>query len=210
MGSEMCIRDRAKRALEVAATGGHSILFIGPPGTGKSMLASRLPGILPELSDEEALESAALQSITKGQFAISDWKQRPCRSPHHSASSVALVGGGSYPKPGEISLAHNGILFLDELTEFSRVALEQLREPLESGRIHLARANQSVEYPAQFLLVAACNPCKCGFLNDGTSRCQCSPASIESYRAKLSGPMLDRIDMPVSYTHLTLPTILLV
>ena len=193
---------QAKRALEVAATGGHSILFIGPPGTGKSMLASRLPGILPELSDEEALESAALQSITKGQFAISDWKQRPCRSPHHSASSVALVGGGSYPKPGEISLAHNGILFLDELTEFSRVALEQLREPLESGRIHLARANQSVEYPAQFLLVAACNPCKCGFLNDGTSRCQCSPASIESYRAKLSGPMLDRIDM-----HLHLPRV---
>jgi len=154
-------QQQAKRALEIAAAGGHSVLFIGPPGTGKSMLASRLPGILPELNNDEALASAAIQSVTNGQFDIGDWKQRPYRSPHHSASSVALVGGGSYPKPGEISLAHNGILFLDELTEFSRSALEQLREPLESGQIHLARANRSVQYPAKFLLVAACNPCGC-------------------------------------------------
>lgn len=200
-------QQQAKRALEIAAAGGHSLLFIGPPGTGKSMLASRLPGILPELDNDEALASAAIQSVTKGQFDIADWKQRPCRSPHHSASSVALVGGGSYPKPGEISLAHNGILFLDEFTEFSRASLEQLREPLESGQIHIARANQSVEYPAKFLLVAACNPCKCGLLNDGTNRCQCSTASIENYRAKLSGPMLDRIDIHLHLSRVDMKTL---
>jgi magnesium chelatase family protein len=195
-------QNRAKRALEIAAAGGHSLLFIGPPGTGKSMLASRLPGILPCLTVNEALETAAVQSVAQGQFEIDKWMQRPFRSPHHSASAVALVGGGSYPRPGEISLAHNGILFLDELTEFSRSALEQLREPLETGKIDIARANQSVQYPARFQLVTACNPCPCGYLGDGTDRCLCSANKVEQYRAKLSGPMLDRIDM-----HVHLPRI---
>lgn len=193
---------RAKRALEIAASGGHSLLFIGPPGTGKSMLASRLPGILPDLNLDEALETAAVQSVTQGEFDQISWLKRPFRSPHHSASSVALVGGGSHPKPGEISLAHNGILFLDELTEFSRAALEQLREPLETGEIHIARANQSVRYPASFQLVTACNPCPCGYLGDGTDRCCCGANKVEQYRAKLSGPMLDRIDL-----HVHLPRI---
>ncbi|MFT6406843.1 MAG: magnesium chelatase family protein [Arenicella sp.] len=193
---------RAKRALEIAAAGGHSLLFIGPPGTGKSMLASRLPGILPCLSLSEALETAAVQSVAQGQLDVDQWMQRPFRSPHHSASAVALVGGGSYPRPGEISLAHNGILFLDELTEFSRSALEQLREPLETGKINIARANQSVQYPARFQLVTACNPCPCGYLGDATGRCLCSANKVEQYRAKLSGPMLDRIDM-----HVHLPRI---
>ncbi|NNC99652.1 MAG: YifB family Mg chelatase-like AAA ATPase [Gammaproteobacteria bacterium] len=195
-------QQRAKRALEIAAAGGHSLLLLGPPGTGKSMLAARLPGLLPNLSTDEALEAAAVRSVTHGAFNIADWRQRPFRHPHHSASSVALVGGGSHPRPGEISLAHKGILFLDELTEFSRATLEQLREPLESGKINIARSAQSVEYPAEFLLVAACNPCKCGFLGDGTDRCRCSAASIETYRAKLSGPMMDRIDI-----HLHLPRV---
>ena len=190
-------QQHAKRALEVAAVGGHSLLFIGPPGTGKSMLASRLPGILPRLSLDEALESAAVQSVCDGEFDQDGWLQRPFRSPHHSASSVALVGGGSYPRPGEISLAHNGILFLDELTEFSRSALEQLREPLETQRIHIARASHSVQYPASFQLITACNPCPCGYLSDGTDRCRCSANKVEQYRSKLSGPILDRIDMHV-------------
>jgi len=195
-------QERAKRGLEIAAAGGHSLLFIGPPGTGKSMLASRLPSVLPNLTLKEALETAAIQSVAEGELDVDQWLQRPFRSPHHSASSVALVGGGAYPRPGEISLAHNGILFLDELTEFSRSALEQLREPLETGKIHIARASLSVQYPASFQLVTACNPCKCGFLGDGTDRCRCSAASIEKYRAKISGPMLDRIDM-----HLHLPRV---
>ncbi len=195
-------QQRAKRALEIAAAGGHSLLFVGPPGTGKSMLASRLPSVLPSLTLNEALETAAIQSIAEGEFDVDRWLQRPFRSPHHSASSVALVGGGSYPRPGEISLAHNGILFLDELTEFSRAALEQLREPLETGKVHIARASQSVQYPARFQLVTACNPCPCGYLGDGTDRCVCSAVKVDQYRAKLSGPMLDRIDM-----HVHLPRI---
>lgn len=193
---------RAKRALQIAAAGGHSLLFIGPPGTGKSMLAARLPGLLPDLNLQEAMESAAIQSVTHQEFDAANWRRRPFRSPHHSASAVALVGGGSYPRPGEISLAHNGILFLDELTEFSRSALEQLREPLETGKINIARANQSVQYPANFQLVTACNPCPCGYLGDGTGRCSCSQSKVETYKSKLSGPMLDRIDM-----HLHLPRV---
>ncbi len=200
-------QQHAKRALEVCASGGHSILMYGPPGTGKSMLASRIPGILPDLSNLEALETAAIQSVAAGKFEHASWTQRPFRSPHHSASSVALVGGGSNPRPGEISQAHNGILFLDEITEFSRSALEQLREPLESGRVNIARASMSVEYPADFQLVAACNPCKCGLLGDGTNRCQCSASSIENYRAKLSGPMLDRIDMHIPLQRVDVKTL---
>ncbi len=190
---------QAKRALEIAASGGHSALLIGPPGTGKSMLASRLPSILPALSQHEAIESAAILSVANGFVDQSRWQQRSYRSPHHSSSAVAMVGGGSNPRPGEISLAHHGVLFLDELTEFQRATLEQLREPLETGEIHIARAAQTVNYPAKFQLIAACNPCPCGYLGDGTDRCRCSISKVESYRNKLSGPLMDRIDI-----HLTL------
>lgn len=193
----------AKRALEIAASGEHSLLFIGPPGTGKSMLASRLSGILPELTVDDAMEVAAIHSLVDGSFDVSSWRKRPHRSPHHSASAVALVGGGSYPKPGEITLAHHGTLFLDELTEYSRSALEQLREPLEAGRIDIARANQSIRYPAKFMLIAACNPCRCGFYGDGTDRCGCSVSSLDRYRSKLSGPMLDRIDMHIPLSRVS-------
>lgn len=188
----------AKRALEVAAAGGHSILLYGSPGTGKSMLAQRLPGILPAMTDSQAVESAAVRSLTSGGFRAAEWRKRPFRAPHHSASSVALVGGGSDPRPGEISLAHHGVLFLDELPEFDRRVLEVLREPLESGRVAISRAARQCEFPAQFQLVGAMNPCPCGYLgHHQRGRCRCTPDQIARYRAKLSGPLLDRIDMHV-------------
>lgn len=187
----------AKRALEVAAAGGHNLLMVGPPGTGKTMLASRMPGILPPMTETEALETATLASIAVGGFDASGWGIRPFRSPHHTASGVALVGGGSHPRPGEISLAHNGILFLDELPEFDKRVLEVLREPLESGHITISRAAHQAEFPANFQLIAAMNPCPCGYLGDSNNRCQCSPQQIIRYRGKISGPLLDRIDLHI-------------
>ncbi len=187
----------AKRALEVAAAGGHSLLMIGPPGTGKSMLAERLPGLLPPLTEEEALETAAVRSLTQTGVDPRYWFRRPFRKPHHSASGVALVGGGRRPRPGEISLAHHGILFLDELPEFDRRVLECLREPLETGVIHISRAAQQVEYPARFQLVAAMNPCRCGYLGDASGRCSCNEEQVLKYRNRISGPLLDRIDIQI-------------
>lgn len=187
---------QARRALEVAAAGGHNVLFFGPPGAGKSMLASRMPGIMPPLPETQALEVAAVHSVA-GQDCRALWRVRPFRSPHHTASAVALVGGGSNPKPGEITLAHRGVLFLDELPEFPRSVLEVLREPLETGEIHVSRAQAQVTYPARFQLIAAMNPCPCGYAGDGKSRCRCTPAQIERYKNKISGPLLDRIDMHI-------------
>jgi len=185
---------QAKRALEVAAAGGHSLLMSGPPGAGKSMLAQRLPGLLPPMTAAEALESAAVHSLA-GTFRLAHWNQRPFRAPHHSASQAALVGGGGTPRPGEISLAHNGTLFLDELPEFQRGVLEALREPLETGQINIARAARRAEFPARFQLVAAMNPCPCGWLGHATGKCRCTPDQVARYRGKLSGPLLDRIDL---------------
>jgi magnesium chelatase family protein len=190
----------AKRALEIAAAGAHSLLFIGPPGTGKSMLALRLPGILPPMEEDEALASAALQGLAAQGLDAQRYGRRPFRAPHHSASSVALVGGGSPPRPGEISLAHGGVLFLDELPEFARSALEALREPLESGQITISRAARQALFPARFQLVAAMNPCPCGYLGAFAATgktCRCTPDGIGRYRARLSGPLLDRIDLQV-------------
>ncbi|MCZ8294613.1 MAG: YifB family Mg chelatase-like AAA ATPase [Hylemonella sp.] len=186
----------AKRALEIAAAGGHSILFSGPPGAGKSMLAERLAGLLPPMSTDEALESAAVASLA-GRFDLGHWGRRPTCSPHHSASAVALVGGGSPPRPGEVSLAHHGVLYLDELPEFPRAALEALREPLESGRITIARAARRAEFPARFQLVAAMNPCPCGHLGSAQRACRCTPDQVARYQGRLSGPLLDRIDLHV-------------
>lgn len=186
----------ARRALEVAAAGGHSLLMVGPPGSGKSMLAQRFAGLLPPMDTTEALESAAVASLT-GRFDLSRWGHRPTCAPHHSASAVALVGGGSPPRPGEISLAHHGVLFLDEMPEFPRMALEALREPLETGQIRISRAAWQSEFPARFQLIAAMNPCPCGYLGHPTRACRDSPEQINRYQAKLSGPLLDRIDLHV-------------
>lgn len=187
----------ARRALEITAAGQHSTLFIGPPGAGKSMLATRLPSILPPMSEIEALESAALLSLSSQGFKTENWRQRPFRAPHHSASMVALIGGGSVPRPGEISLAHHGVLFLDEFPEFSRIALEALREPLQSGHVAISRSAQQIEFPARFQLLAAMNPCPCGYFGHPIKECTCTPRMINRYQSRLSGPLLDRIDMRV-------------
>lgn len=193
----------ARRALEIAAAGGHNLIFVGPPGSGKTMLARRLPGILPPLTFEEALEVTQIHSVAgllkdKGSLVTI----RPFRSPHHSASGPSLVGGGSFPRPGEISLAHRGILFLDELTEFKRDVLEFLRQPLEDGHVTISRARQSVSFPAQFTLVASTNPCPCGFYADTLQPCTCTPRAREQYWARLSGPLMDRIDLQVAVNRL--------
>lgn len=187
---------QSKRALEIAAAGSHSVLMSGPPGTGKSMLAARFPGILPAMTQQEALESAAMQSLG-GMFDIENWKRRPFRNPHHTASAVALVGGGSNPRPGEISIAMNGVLFLDELPEFDRGVLEVLREPMESGRITISRAARRADFKAQFQLVAAMNPCPCGYLGHYNGKCRCTPDQVARYRGKISGPLLDRVDIQI-------------
>jgi magnesium chelatase family protein len=192
----------AKRALEIAAAGGHSALMVGPPGTGKSMLAARFAGIIPPMTTDEALESAAVLSLV-GQFAPQRWATRIVRSPHHTASAVALVGGGSPPMPGEISLAHHGVLFLDELPEFDRRVLEALRQPLESGTITVSRAGRQLDFPARFQLIAAMNPCPCGYFGHRTVACRCTPDMVARYQDRISGPLLDRIDMRVEVSSFT-------
>lgn len=188
---------QGKRAMEIAASGGHNLLMIGPPGTGKTMLATRLPGLLPPLTEDEAFESAAVLSISDLGFDIKQWRTRPFRSPNHTCSGVALIGGGSIPRPGEVSLAHRGVLFLDELPEYERRTLEVLREPLETGRVTISRAARTASFPAAFQLIAAMNPCPCGYHGDTSGRCTCSIERIERYRERISGPLLDRIDMHI-------------
>jgi magnesium chelatase family protein len=192
---------QARRALEIAAAGGHGLLLVGPPGSGKSMLAQRFADLLPPMNDDEALEAAAIASLA-GRFTPERWRQRPTASPHHTASAVALVGGGSPPRPGEISQSHHGVLFLDEFPEFARSALEALREPLETGQITIARAAQRCEFPARFQLVAAMNPCPCGHWGSTVQRCRCTPDKVARYQARISGPLLDRIDLHVEVAAL--------
>lgn len=193
---------QGKRALIIAAAGGHNLLMVGPPGSGKTMLASRLLGILPAMTEEEALEAAAIASISAGGFKAENWGKRIFRAPHHTASAVALVGGGNQPRPGEISLAHHGVIFLDELPEFDRRVLEVLREPLESGRVTISRAAQQAEFPARFQLIAAMNPCPCGYFGDQAGRCRCTPHQVQRYQNRVSGPLLDRIDL-----HIEIPAL---
>lgn len=193
---------QARRALEIAACGQHHLLLVGSPGCGKTLLASRLPGILPPMSEAEALESAAVHSVSGQFFDPAQWRQRAFRSPHHTASAVALAGGGSSPRPGEISLAHHGVLFLDELPEWSRSALEVLRQPLESGSVTVSRAARQCDFPARFQLVAAMNPCPCGWAGDASGRCRCSADAIARYRSRISGPLLDRIDLQLTMQRL--------
>jgi magnesium chelatase family protein len=206
-GAGLDIRDvrgqfHAKRALLIAAAGGHSLLMIGPPGCGKSMLAQRLPGLLPPLTAAEALDCAAIASVSAAGFNMGGFGRRPFRSPHHTASAVSLVGGGAHARPGEISLAHHGVLFLDELPEFERQVLEALREPLEAGVVRVSRAGAHADYPAEFQLVAAMNPCPCGYLGDSGGTCRCTPAQAQRYRTRISAPLLDRLDMHVQVPRL--------
>jgi len=196
--SEVRGQAAAKRALEVAAAGGHGLLMVGPPGAGKSMLALRLPGLLPPLEESEALETAMLHAVAHDLPPPARWRQRPFRAPHHGASAAAIIGGGAQPRPGEASLAHNGVLFLDELPEFRRDVLEALREPLETGRVSVARAAYRVSFPARFQLVAAMNPCPCGYAGEPDGRCRCAPGQAQRYAARVSGPLLDRIDLHVA------------
>ena len=200
--ADVCGQAHARRALEIAAAGEHHLLLVGPPGCGKTLLASRLPGLLPELGEDERLQVAAIASVGGRGTDARRWGSRPFRSPHHTASAVALAGGGSVPRPGEISLAHHGVLFLDELPEWSRNALEVLREPLESGRVTISRAARQCEFPARFQLVAAMNPCPCGWAGDPSGRCRCGIEGVRRYRSRISGPLLDRIDLQVEVPRL--------